>query len=65
MIYEMILVMIGAFIYLCSSFNSPIDAGSFGHHLEKGNKLPMGLTQNIALLDELAASGAEDDHTPA
>ena len=52
------------FISLCESFNPPNNAGSFVDHLEKGDELPMGLAQDVAVLGELVTSEAEGGHAP-
>ena len=41
------------------SFNPPTHTLSFVAHLEKGDELPMGLAQDVAVLGELVASHAE------
>ena len=56
--------MIEQFISLCESFNPPNNAISFVGHLEKGDELPMGLAQDVAVLGELVVSKAEGGHTP-
>ena len=57
-------VMIEQFISLCESFNPPNNAVSFAAHLEKGDELSMGLAQDVAVLGEIVASGAEGGHAP-
>ena len=57
-------VMIEQFISLCESFNPPNNAVSFSAHFEKGDELPMGLAQDVAVLGELVVSDAEGGHAP-
>ena len=59
-----IMMILATEIFISESFNPPTNAGSFRAHLEKGDELPMGLTQDIALLGESAASVAESSPAP-